>query len=96
MASAPTPDPSQQPQQPPPAGGGGTATQGGDAGGQQAGGPPPELQHLGSILTACKQMAEQYPATSAGLAKAIAGINEAASAVMSQSQQQGPSQSPPY
>lgn len=92
MAAAPTPDPSQQ-QQPQPGGpqaGGGAP----DAGGQQQG-PPPELQMLGQLLQACKQLAQQVPATSAGLAKAISGINEAASAVMTQPQQQGPQQSPP-
>ncbi len=92
MAASPIPDPSQQAQpQPSPT----PDAQGGAPGGA-AGGPPPELQTLGQLLTICRQVAQQYPSTSDGLAKAIAGINEAASAVMTQPQQQAPSQSPPY
>lgn len=56
----------------------------------------PELMILARFQQALKQVAEQVPAASAGLAKAAAGINEAMSAVVAQPQQQGPSQSPPY
>ena len=97
MAAAPTPDPSQQTPQP---GAGGTQQQGApqQGGGQQQpqAGPPPELQALGQVLSQVKQLAQQVPAFSAGLAKALAGINEAASAFMTQPQQQAPDQSPPY
>ncbi len=92
MATPGMPDPSQQqaptPQGPPDAGA--------QPGGAPQGGPPPELQILGQLMTMCKQVAAQVPAASAGLAKAIAGINEAATAVLTQPQQQAPQQSPPY
>jgi hypothetical protein len=55
------------------------------------------MMALAQIQSQLKQAAQMFPATSAGLAKAIAGINEAMSAIaVGQSQQQGPSQSPPY
>lgn len=87
MAAAPMPDPSQQPQ-----------------GGPAPGGPSPTqapaspgLMMLAQVQSALKQIAQNEPATSAGLAKAIAGVNEAMSSlVVSQPQPQAPSQSPPY
>lgn len=95
MATTPTPDPSQQ--QPTP-GAGGTDTQGGgpDAGAPSQAPAPPELMALARIQQVIKQLASQVPAASGGLAKAVAGITEAMSAIVSQPQQQGPSQSPPY
>jgi hypothetical protein len=92
MAAAPTPDPSQQTQgaPPPPDPGAGGGAQGG-----AQGGPPPELMALNQVLNMLKQLSQQVPAFSAGLAKSIAGVNEAASAFMTQPQQQSPQQSPP-
>ncbi|HTF69166.1 MAG TPA: hypothetical protein VK638_41450 [Edaphobacter sp.] len=95
MAASPTPDPSQQPSQP----GAGDPTQQGapDAGAAPSQAPaPPELMLLAKFSKAIDQLAQQVPAASAGLAKAKAGINEAMSAIVSQPQQQAPSQSPPY
>lgn len=85
MAAAPMPDPSQQPQ-------------GGPAPGAPSQAPAsPGLMMLAQVQSALKQIAQNEPATSAGLAKAIAGVNEAMSSlVVSQPQPQAPSQSPPY
>lgn len=94
MAAAPTPDPSQQGA--PPAGGD-TSQQGSPDQGQPSQAPAsPELMMLARLQQAVKQLSQQIPAASAGLAKAVNGINEAMSAIVSQPQQQGPSQSPPF
>lgn len=98
MASAPMPDPSQQgaPQGDPQ----GDPSQGSDpgaAGAAPSGAPaPPELMMLAQMSKAIDQLAQRVPPASAGLAKAKAGINEAMSAMVTQPQQQAPSQSPPY
>lgn len=101
MAAAPTPDPSQggapqgAPQQP-----GAPQQQGApDAGG---GAPsqapaPPELMFLSAVQGKLKEFAQQYPPASSGVSKAVAGLTEAMSAMtVAQTQQQAPSQSPPY
>ncbi len=52
---------------------------------------------LSQIMQAVKQVASASPAASAGLSKAIAGINEAMSAIVVNSPNpQVPSQNPPY
>ena len=97
MAASPTPDPTQQGQ---PAPQGDTTQQGvpPDASqGQPSQAPaPPELMALAKITQILKQLSQSVPAASAGLAKAVAGVNEAMSAIVSQPQQQGPAQSPPF
>lgn len=99
MASAPMPDPSQQPSQlnAPDTGGGDPGAGGTPQGGAGMQAPaPPELMMLARMSQMVKQLAQQVPAASAGLAKATAGINEAMSAIVSQPQNQAPSQSPTY
>ena len=101
MAAAPMPDSSQQQGAPPQ---GDTQQQGApNPGGGAAGSAPsqapapPELMVLAHIQEGLKQMSQQYPPASAGLAKAVAGITEAMSALtVAQTQQQAPSQSPPF
>lgn len=94
MAATPMPDPSQQ-QQPQP-GGQPDAGAPPDASAPSQAPAPPELMALAKVSQLIKQMAQQFPAASAGLSKAASGINEAMSAIVSQPQQQGPAQSPPY
>lgn len=103
MAAAPTPDPSQQGGAPPQ--GGATQQQGApQQGAPDAGGgapsqapAPPELMFLSAVQGKLKEFAQQYPPASAGIAKAAAGLTEAMSAMtVAQTQQQAPSQSPPY
>lgn len=90
MASPGQPDPSQ---------GGGAPSGAPDP--SQGGGSPsqapasPEMMMLGKISEALKQLSQSKPETSSGLQKAIQGINEAQSALVT-SPQQSPSQSPPY
>lgn len=89
MATAPTPDPSQ----------GGGAPQGApdpSQGGTPSQAPaPPEMIMLSKISQALQQLAQSKPEAAAGIQKAVQGINEAQSALVSGPQQQQ-QQSPPY
>jgi hypothetical protein len=57
---------------------------------------PPELMALSRVVMILKQLAQQNPVLSTGLQKAIQGINEAQSAMVSQPQPQSNQSSPPY
>jgi hypothetical protein len=54
------------------------------------------MRLLGQIAETLKAFSAQVPAASAGLSKAVAGINEAQTAMVSQPQAPAPSQSPSY
>lgn len=51
---------------------------------------------LARVAQALNQMAQTNPVLSAGLAKAVQGINEAQSAMVSQGPSQQPGSNPPY
>lgn len=90
MATTPQSDPSQ----------GGGAPQGAPDPSQGGGAPsqapaPPEMMMLGNIVQALKQLAQSKPECASGIQKAVQGLNEAQSALVS-SPQQSQSQSPPY
>lgn len=92
----PMPNPQQAagPGAPPP---GGPDPSGGQPGAPSQAPAPPELMMLSQIMQAMKQVASMNPATSAGLAKAVAGVNQAMSDVVTSNPSPSqPSQTPPY
>jgi hypothetical protein len=94
MAAAPTPDPTQ-------AAGGAPAPDQGQGGAPGATPPsqapaPPEMVAMSRVIMVLKQLSQQNPVLATGMQKAIQGINEAQSALVSQPQPQSNQSSPPY
>lgn len=84
MATTPTPDPT------------GGAPEGGAPPSAPSQAPaPPELIALSRVVMVLKQLAQQNPVLSAGLTKAVQGINEAQSAMVSQPAPQPTGANPP-
>lgn len=79
-----------------PAGGGGAPDQGAPAAAPSQAPASPEMMVLAKIARGLQQMAQSNPVLSAGLQKAVQGINEAQSALVSQPQEQPTGNTPPY
>ena len=88
MGAPGTPDPGQGQPSPQP-------SPGGPPGGGAQAPASPEQMMLAKLYQACKALAQQNPAMSAGLAKAAEGIQEAQTAAVTQPQQQPVGQTPP-
>lgn len=87
MATQPQPDPTQA---------GGAPDAGAAPGAAPSQAPAqPELIALSRVVMVLKQLAQQNPVLSAGLTKAVQGINEAQSAMVSQPQPQSAQSNPP-
>lgn len=86
MSAAPQPDPQA-----------GAPSEGGAPGAAPSQAPaPPELMMLSKVTMLLKQLAQSRPELSAGLTKALQGINEAQSALVTGGQPQPAGSNPSY